>query len=221
MGFGAEQTEQHEQVAFYNEPPAYTQEQTTAYSQNATSQDYSRRDSIKSTNLEFDSKLAEETQKAQTALMDEINQYNQATEHAEHLKKQQDDEEDNQFTVRDPQMENGAIRYLVTGTDSDGNFSIKRRYKEFFTMRRVLAERWPGCYVPCIPEKVEVKIDVKTMKVDVKANKEKEFVEERRILLERFLRELSKFSFLIESNEFRIFARQQGEVDKTLDALPR
>jgi len=33
------------------------------------------------------------------------------------------------------------------------------------------------------------------------------FVEERRILLERFLKEISKHEYIVNSSEFKIFAR--------------
>ena len=50
-------------------------------------------------------------------------------------------------------------------------------------------------------------------------NKDAAFVEERRALLERFIREISQFDFLIESKEMQIFARGAGEVTKQLTDL--
>lgn len=47
------------------------------------------------------------------------------------------------------------------------------------------------------------------------------FIEERRTLLERFLRELAKNDYIIESKEFRIFSRALGEVDKQLTGLSK
>lgn len=43
-------------------------------------------------------------------------------------------------------------------------------------------------------------------------DKEEGFIEERRSLLERFLRECSKYDFLVESKEFDVFKRGQGEI---------
>lgn len=43
--------------------------------------------------------------------------------------------------------------YLVKGTDELGGFEVQRRYNEFFTLREVLLSRWPGIYIPPIPEK--------------------------------------------------------------------
>jgi len=72
-----------------------------------------------------------------------------------------------------------------------------------------LVERWPGCYVPAIPEKLAV------------GDKEDAFIEQRRSLLEKFMRECGKYEYLIESKEFKIFTHTRGEVDKVLDDLPR
>jgi hypothetical protein len=85
---------------------------------------------------------------------------------------------------------------------------VQRRYNEFLALNEQLNERWPGCYVPAIPEK------------QIFGDKEDDFIEERRQLLERFLRECAKYEFLIESKEFQVFARHPGEVQEVLLELP-
>lgn len=52
-------------------------------------------------------------------------------------------------------------------------------------------------------------------------NKDEAFVQERRSLLERFMKELSRFDCLIHSKEFKIFAREKGEIEKILNSLLR
>lgn len=47
------------------------------------------------------------------------------------------------------------------------------------------------------------------------------FINERRYYLERFLRKLAKFDFLINSEEFLIFARPNGDIEKILGRLPK
>lgn len=47
------------------------------------------------------------------------------------------------------------------------------------------------------------------------------FVEERRLLLERFMKEIAKYDYIIYSKEFKVFARGKGEIDKVLYALPK
>lgn len=72
-----------------------------------------------------------------------------------------------------------------------------------------MRNRWPGCYVPSIPEKKFLN-----------QNNEK-FVEERRSLLERFMKEIAKYDYIVFSKEFKVFARGKGEIDKVLLALPK
>lgn len=102
-----------------------------------------------------------------------------------------------------------VIKYTVIGNDSEGRFEIQRRYNEFLALNNSLNDRWPGCYIPAIPEKQLI------------GDKEDGFVEERRQLLERFIRECSKYEFLIESKEFKVFSRSPGEITETLEKLPK
>lgn len=98
----------------------------------------------------------------------------------------------------------------MTGVDFDGEFNDVRRFREFHALADVLRIRWPGCYIPSIPEK----------KMNQNNNDDK-FVEERRELLERFMREIAKYDYIIFSKEFKVFARGKGEIDKVLYALPK
>jgi len=47
-------------------------------------------------------------------------------------------------------------------------------------------------------------------------NKDTKFINERRYYLERFLRKLSISEFLIHSDEFSIFSRPNGDIEKML-----
>jgi len=48
-----------------------------------------------------------------------------------------------------------------------------------------------------------------------------QFIEKRRLLLERFMREIAKYSYLVNSFEFKIFTRNEsGEVTNLLSKLP-
>jgi hypothetical protein len=98
-----------------------------------------------------------------------------------------------------------------------------RRFNEFHALRTSLVERWPGCYIPCIPEKKALAVDTSGSNMSdwsVGSTKEAAFIETRRALFERFIREIAAFDYLIESQEFQLFAHQGGEVDKPLKALP-
>ena len=92
-----------------------------------------------------------------------------------------------EFTVRDPQDANGHIVYVCKGIDLQGPWECMRRYNEFFTLHDALTKRWPGIVLPCVPPK-------KTM-----GNKDLVFLQERRFYLERFLRKLSRYDFIINS----------------------
>ena len=47
----------------------------------------------------------------------------------------------------------GHIKYTVNGVDSDGSFTESRRFREFNALRETLLQRWPGIYIPALPEK--------------------------------------------------------------------
>ena len=97
----------------------------------------------------------------------------------------------------------------MSAIDSEGPFEESRRYSEFYALREALSQRWPGVYIPAIPEK------------KLMGNKDDKFVEERRSLLERFMKELAKFDYLTQSQEFKVFARQKGDIDKVLAMMIR
>ena len=48
------------------------------------------------------------------------------------------------------------IMYTIQGSDSKGHFQVTRRYNEFFILRSILVDRWPGFYVPKIPAKQKI-----------------------------------------------------------------
>ena len=97
---------------------------------------------------------------------------------------------------------------MVRGRDLQGEWECKRRYNEFFTLYDTLIKRWPGIVLPQCPPK-------KAM-----GNKDIIFLQERRFYLERFLRKLSQYDFIINSEEFQLFARPQGlDVEKSLTKL--
>lgn len=68
--------------------------------------------------------------------------------------------------------------------------------------------RWPGCFIPAIPEKKVI------------GATDTEYVEERRLLLEKFLKDCARFDYIIFSKEFKLFSRGQGEIEKALNSLP-
>ena len=118
------------------------------------------------------------------------------------------DAEGEVFQVIEPLMGN-HVTYTVKGIDNDGEFSGSRRYNDFNSLRKALITRWPGIYFPPIPPKRKV------------GNKEIHFVEERRYFLQRFLIKLAQQDFILSSEEFKIFSRFNGDIEKQFMNLPK
>ena len=38
--------------------------------------------------------------------------------------------------------------YLVRGRDKNGEFEVRRRFKDFVKVQEMVVARWPGCLVP-------------------------------------------------------------------------
>lgn len=45
------------------------------------------------------------------------------------------------------------VVYTVFGWDRQGRFEIFRRFSEFYQLRELFTDRWPGLYIPPIPSK--------------------------------------------------------------------
>ena len=112
------------------------------------------------------------------------------------------------FSVTDP-TKGSHTTYTVRGEDSDGAFEGSRRYNDFWAVRNALVANWPGCYVPPIPPK------------KMTGNKDDTFVEDRLIFLDRFMKQIAKCPALLNSSQFKIFARPPGEIEKMLNAQPK
>lgn len=76
-------------------------------------------------------------------------------------------------------------------------------------LRIVLAQRFPGLYVPPIPPKVTMN------------NTDKEIVEERCSLLNLFFKQLVRCPYLYESEELKLFIRPHIDIEKALTLLPK
>lgn len=104
----------------------------------------------------------------------------------------------------------GTTLYKVYGRDKEGQFEGQRRYNEFFLLNELLAKRFPGVPIPTIPPKKNF------------GNTDVIFIQQRRYYLERFFRKLANFDFIINSPEFRAFARPQGmNIEKAFEKMPK
>ena len=154
-------------------------------------------------------RLKQEADLAKSKLFDEINQFKVDDNLEAATQAEVEDPRVKKFEVTNPAKVGGVNKYEVRGVDEEGDFTTIRRYREFDALAQVIKNRWPGIYVPSIPEK-------KFMQ-----DKNNEFIEERRTLLERFMKECAKFDYIVFSKEFKLFARGNGEVDKVLLSLSK
>jgi hypothetical protein len=84
---------------------------------------------------------------------------------------------------------------------------LSRRYRDFDALRKKLIDRWPGVFIPNIPHKKTV------------GNKDKEIVDMRVEMINRFLKKLSKIDYLYNSDEMELFLQNSSNVSKTLDSI--
>jgi len=92
-----------------------------------------------------------------------------------------------EFQCSNPQPRGGHIVYTCKGSDAQGLWEGERRFNEFFKLHEKLEQRWPGIPIPCLPPKKAI------------GNKDVKFINERRFYLERFMKKVSAFEFLLNS----------------------
>jgi hypothetical protein len=47
--------------------------------------------------------------------------------------------------------------FTIEGKDDHGSFCITRKYTEFKALKKLLKDRWPGCFIPGLTSKSDVK----------------------------------------------------------------
>jgi hypothetical protein len=94
-----------------------------------------------------------EAELAKKKFLDELGQLTQNEKEEQEKKLEFEDPKIAKFTVSNPIKIQGHIKYTVCGEDGDGSFEEVRRFKEFFALRKAMLDRWPGIYIPAIPEK--------------------------------------------------------------------
>lgn len=115
--------------------------------------------------------------------------------------------------VSDPIFNKEGVTGVVTGytsyqlRGSKVPEPLSRRYKDFDALRKKLVERWPGVFIPNIPHKKSV------------GNADKDVVGMRVEMINRFLKKLSKISYLFNSDEMELFLQNSNNVPKTLDNI--
>ncbi|KAK3443966.1 hypothetical protein EUGRSUZ_B04005 [Eucalyptus grandis] len=123
------------------------------------------------------------------------------------------------ITVSNPQKEqevsnsivpggNTYVTYLVTTRTNipefgASEFSVRRRFRDVVTLSDRLAESYRGFFIPPRPDKSVVESQVM---------QKQEFVEQRRVALEKFLRRLAAHPIIKKSDELKVFLQVQGKL---------
>ena len=84
--------------------------------------------------------------------------------------------------------------YHITGEDKKGSIDVFRRFNEFYKMRLAIVKRFPGCFIPSIPDKSISLVDPY-------------IVTKRQRYLNDFIKKISKLPHLYNSEEFQVLLR--------------
>lgn len=103
---------------------------------------------------------------------------------------------------------NTYVTYLITTrtnlADYGGpEFIVRRRFKDVVTLSDRLSESYRGFFIPPRPDKSVVESQVM---------QKQEFVELRRVALERYLKRLAAHPVIRKSDELRVFLQVQGKL---------
>ena len=120
-----------------------------------------------------------------------------------------ENEDAQQLYVSDPQLIKDGVTqytsYTLQGAKIPGPLS--RRYRDFDALRKKFVERWPGVFIPNIPHKKTV------------GHTDKEIVDLRIEMINRFLKKVSKIDYLFNSEEMELFLENSNNIPKTLDSI--
>uniref|UniRef100_A0A2P2L3F8 Sorting nexin 2A-like isoform X1 n=1 Tax=Rhizophora mucronata TaxID=61149 RepID=A0A2P2L3F8_RHIMU len=123
------------------------------------------------------------------------------------------------ITVSNPQKEQETSNSLVPGGSTyvtylittrtnirefnGKEFSVRRRFRDVITLSDRLAESYRGFFIPPRPDKNVVESQVM---------QKQEFVEQRRVALEKYLRRLAAHPVIRKSDELKVFLKVQGKL---------
>ena len=119
-------------------------------------------------------------------------------------------ESEPEMYVSDPQYIKEGVKgftfYSLKGTKVPEVLS--RRYRDFDALRKKMVERWPGIYIPKLPNKKKLV-----------GNKGQKLSLIRAEMINRFLKKIAKIKYLMESDEMGLFLQNTSNVGKTLEAI--
>ncbi|KAI4383895.1 hypothetical protein MLD38_009685 [Melastoma candidum] len=103
---------------------------------------------------------------------------------------------------------NTYVTYLITSRTNlpdfrPHEFCVRRRFRDVVTLSDRLSESYRGFFIPPRPDKSFV---------DSQVMRNQDFVEQRRIALEKYLRRLAAHPVISKSDELRVFLQVQGKL---------
>lgn len=98
---------------------------------------------------------------------------------------------------------NTFVSYLITTRTDTSEISVRRRFKDVVTLADRLAEAYRGFFIPPRPDKSVVESQVMQLQ---------DFVEQRRVALEKYLRWLAAHPVIGRSDELKVFLQEQGKL---------
>ncbi|KAF7816527.1 sorting nexin 2B-like [Senna tora] len=136
------------------------------------------------------------------------------------------------ISVSDPQKEQELTNSLVPGGNTyytyllttrtnlpeyggpGSEFSVRRRFRDVVTLSDRLSESFRGYFIPIRPDKSSVESQVM---------QKQEFVEQRRVALEKYLRKLAAHPAIRTSEELKVFLEVKGKLPlvKSTDVASR
>ena len=120
-----------------------------------------------------------------------------------------ENEEVQQLFVSDPIKNKDGIKEFTSYTLQGSKIPepVSRRYRDFDALRNKFLERWPGVFIPNIPHKKAI------------GSTDKENVDLRIEMINRFLKKLSHIDYLFNSDEMELFLQNSNNVPKTLENI--
>ena len=120
-----------------------------------------------------------------------------------------ENEEVQQLFVSDPILNKDGVTQYTSYTLQGSKIPepVSRRYRDFDALRKKFVERWPGVFIPNIHHKKTV------------GATEKDIVELRIEMINRFLKKLSNIDYLFNSDEMELFLQNSSNVPKTLENI--
>ena len=120
-----------------------------------------------------------------------------------------ENEDAQQLYVSDPIKNKDGIKEFTSYTLQGAKIPepLSRRYRDFDALRKKFVERWPGVFIPNIPHKKTV------------GATDKDIVDLRIEMINRFLKKLSNIDYLFNSDEMSLFLENSNNIPKTLENI--